>query len=1022
MGFLRTIIARPVMTTMLVVVMLVMGIYSYSHLVTELIPSLDFPVVVVTTIYPGAAPGEVESQVTKKIEDAVATLANIDELTSTSMESMSQVVVQFELEVKEDQASIDVKDKVDAIVGDLPENAEAPVITKFDIAGEAVVELAVSGPRPLPELYEIVDKRLKDRLSRVAGVAEVDIIGTQERQIRVAVRPERLRAYGLTLGDVLAVLAASNLNVPVGHITRQGGEVNVRMLGEVRDPAELADFRLNLPAGGTIPLSEVASIVDTTEEVREASAWNGEPAITVAIKKRSDGNEIAVADGVFAALDDLRGELDPDISIDLVRETASFVRESRADVLSNIAVGIVLTGLLLFLFLHDWRQTLIAAVAMPVSVVASFMLMEAAGFTLNVMSLMALGISIGTLVTNSIVVLENVSRLVNEGVEPREAAARGTGEVGVAVLASTLTNVVVFTPIAFMSGIVGRFFLQFGLTVVFATLFSLVVSFTMVPMLAGRMLRPGSGLGHGRDPFSRSIRAWDRFYVGLEGGYRRTLAWSLEHRWVPLVATGVVFAAALALFGFVGGGFFPLIDSAKVQVSIELPAGTSLARTREVADTVARELRLEPDVEGTLVKVGGEQRGIEDADIFIRLVDKRERDDSVLDFMNRIRPRLARVPDAKITVYSLGGGGGVEADVVLEVTGDEAQALTTAGGLVYALVQDIPGLVEVHSSDQSGKPEIRVLPRRQQLAGLGLLAGQVGSNLRTAYEGEQAGVYREGGQEYEVVVRFADADRGDAGYLSDLPLATSSGAVVPLADVARLEQGRGDPTILHTEKQRLVKITANIAEGSLSTKRALIDAELANLELPAGVNVKYGGDAETQDESFAAIFEALLLAIILIYIVMAAILESFIHPITVMLTLPLSLIGMAISLFLSGQEINIMSLMALVMMVGIVVNNAILLLDYTAQVRARGLGVREALLEACPTKLRAIVMANLAIALGMLPQLVSQGSGSEFRAPMAVVQIGGVLVSAVFTLYVVPVVYTMFDRLTVAGRRKTPAA
>ena len=379
MTFLRTIIARPVMTTMLVVVMLVMGIYSYSHLVTELIPSLDFPVVVVTTVYPGAAPGEVETQVTKKIEDEVATLANIDELTSTSMESMSQVVVQFELEVSEDQASIDVKDKVDAIVGDLPEDAEAPVITKFDIAGEAVVELAVSGPRPLPELYEIVDKRLKDRLSRVAGVAEVDIIGTQERQIRVAVQPERLRAYGLTLGDVLAVLAASNLNVPVGHITRQGGEVNVRMLGEVRDPAELADFRLNLPGGGTIPLSEVASIVDTTEEVREASTWNGEPAITVAVKKRSDGNEIAVADGVFAALDDLRGELDADISIDVVRETASFVRESRADVLGNIAVGIVLTGLLLFLFLHDWRQTLIAAVAMPVSVVASFMLMEAAG-------------------------------------------------------------------------------------------------------------------------------------------------------------------------------------------------------------------------------------------------------------------------------------------------------------------------------------------------------------------------------------------------------------------------------------------------------------------------------------------------------------------------------------------------------------------------------------------------------------------------------------------------------------------
>lgn len=1018
MGFLRTVIDRPVMTTMLVVVLVVMGVYSYGHLVTELIPRIDFPVVVVTTVYPGAAPGEVETQVTQRIEDEVATLANIDELTSRSMESLSQVVVQFELEMDSDQAAIDVKDKVDAITGELPEDADDPVITKFDLAGEPVVELAVSGPRPLAELYTLVDQRLKDRLSRIDGVAEVEIVGGQEREIRVAVRPERLRAYGLALGDVLGALAAGNLNVPVGHVTRGGGEVNVRMVGEVRRPAELGEFRLALPGGGSIPLAEVAEIVDTTAEAREASAWNGQPAVTVSVKKRSDGNDIAVADGVFAALDELRPLIDPDVSIDLVRESASFVRESRADVLSNIGVGIVLTGLLLFVFLHDWRQTLIAALAMPVSVVASFMLMEAAGFTLNVMSLMALGISIGTLVTNSIVVLENVSRLVDEGLAPREAAARGTAEVGVAVLASTLTNVVVFTPIAFMSGIIGRFFLQFGLTVVFATLFSLVVSFTMVPMLAGRLLRPGSGLGHGRDPISRAIRGWERLYASTAAGYRGALGWCLRRRGPTLLATAALFVGAVMLFRFVGGGFMPLVDSAKVQVSLELPAGTSLGRTRAVAADVARLLRDEPGVEGTLVKVGGEQRGIEDADVFVRLVDKRERDFSVAEFMNRIRPRLAAVPDAKVTVYSLGGGTQVEADLVLEVVGDDQAALSAAAARVHALVRDVPGLVEVHSSDEPGKPEIRVLPRRRQLAAHGLAAGRVGADLRTAYEGDEAGVYREGGQEYDVVVRFADADRDDPGYLADLPVATPAGAIVPLGDLALLERGRGDATILHTEKQRVIEVTANIATGSLSGVRAAIDPQLAALDLPAGVAVRYGGDAELQDESFAAIFEALVLAIILIYIVMAAILESFVHPLTVMLTLPLSLIGMAVSLFLSGQGINIMSLMALVMMVGIVVNNAILMLDYTGQLRARGLGVTEALLEACPVKLRAIVMANLAIALGMLPQLVSQGAGSEFRAPMAVVQIGGVLISALFTLFVIPVVYTLLDRWTVAGRRQ----
>ncbi len=1019
MSFFRTIIERPVLTTMLVVVMVVMGFYSYTHLVTELIPNVNFPVIVVTTVYPGAAPGEVETQVTKKIEDQIATLADIEDLTSTSMESVSQIIVEFALEVDQDQASIDVKDKIDAIIGDLPGNAEEPIISKYDIAGEAVVELAVSGPRPLSEIYTIVDNQVSEPLSRISGVAEIEVIGAQERQIQVAVHPELLRAYGLTLSDVLGTLAASNLNVPVGHITRDADEINVRLLGEIRDPAELADFRLTLPAGGRIPLSEVADILDTTEEIRESSTWNGQPAITVAVQKRSDANTVAVADGVFEAMDEIRAGLDPDIKVDLVQESASFVRESQADVLSNIAIGIVLTGLLLFLFLHDWRQTVIAAVSMPVSVIAAFLLMEASGFTLNIMSLMALGISIGTLVTNSIVVLENISRLVGEGVEPKEAAARGTGEIAVAVLASTMTNIVVFTPIAFMSGLVGKFFLQFGLTVVYATVFSLIVCFTMVPMLAARMIKPGSGLGHGNDLISRSIRIWENAYQGLETGYRTALTWSLRRRWVPLLVTVLIFVGALSLFGFVGGGFFPVIDASKLQVSLELPAGTSLDRTRTVAEDVAARLRQEPEVVGVLVKAGGGQRGIEDADLFVALTDKGSREASVQDFMNRIRPQLAEVPDAKITVYALGGGGGVESDLILKVVGDDPDAVREMGRQVYEIVHGIPGLVEVHSSDEKGKPEIRIRPKRLQLAEQGLLTSQIGGILRTAYEGEDAGVYRENGEEYDVVVKFDDDDRRDPAYLADLPVATPLGTTVPLGQVAELVETTGDPTILHSDKLRAVEITANIATVSLSEARRLIDAELAHLDMSPSAEVRYGGDADMQDESFQAIFEALILAIILLYIVMAAILESFIHPITVMVTLPLSLIGMAISLFFSGQEINIMSLMALVMMVGIVVNNAILMLDYVGQLRARGMGIVEALIEGCPTKLRAIVMANLAIAIGMIPQLVSSGAGSEFRAPMAVVQIGGVLISALFTLFVIPVVYTMFDRLTLAGRKET---
>ncbi|MCP4573579.1 MAG: efflux RND transporter permease subunit [bacterium] len=1018
MNLFRTFIKRPVTTTMIVVVMVVMGLYSYSHLVTELLPRINFPIVVVTTVYPGAAPAEIETQVTKKIEDEVATLANIEELTSDSMENMSQITVQFALEVDQDQASIDVKDKVDAIAADLPEDAEDPVITKFDLAGGAAIELAVTGSRPLNEIYEIVDKQIAERLSRVDGVAEVEIIGQQDREIQVAVEPARLRAYDLTLLDVLQVLSAGNLNVPVGNITRGAGETTVRMKGEVRTPEELGSFRLNLPAGGSVPLSEVAEIVDTTEEIREAASFNGKPAIGVAVKKRSDGNTVAVVEGVQAALADLEGILGDDIQISEVQESATFVRDSVADVLSNMGIGILLTGVLLFIFLHDWRTTLIAAVAMPVAVIAAFMLMEQGGFTVNVMSLMALGISIGTLVTNSIVVLENISRHMTEGADPDEAAATGTAEVTVAVLASTLTNIVVFTPIAFMSGIVGKFFLQFGMTVVFATIFSLVVSFTMVPMLAAKLMRPGKGIGHGDNIVARGARAWDRFYENLEAGYRDVLAFCLRRRWIPLSITVVLFVGGLSLLGYVGGEFVPVADQGMVQVSLEFPAGTSLERTMGQAEKVAAHLRDDPVVQGVQVKVGGETRGVEDADLLIRLLDKWDREESIDDYMNRIRPHLALIPDALVSLYILGEASGVEADLLLEVTGYEAEAVETVGGQVYDIVHGVPGMVEVQTSDRAGKPEINILPRRRHLSEQGLVASQMGGILRAAYEGEEAGVYRESGEEYDVVVKFAEEDRRDPAYLPDLPVATPLGSTVPLSEVGEIVTGIGDPTIKHSEKIRLVEITGNIGDGTLSEKRREIDEQIAAIELPAGVFINYGGNAEHQDESFQAIIEALILAIILIYIVMAGILESFIHPFTVMATLPLSLIGMAVALFFSGETINIMSLMALVMMIGIVVNNAILLLDYTAQMRAKGMGITQALLEACPNRLRPIIMANLAIAIAMVPQIMGGGGGSEYRSPMAVVQIGGVLVATVFTLFVVPVVYTLFDRLTPAGRRE----
>jgi HAE1 family hydrophobic/amphiphilic exporter-1 len=1015
MNIFRFFVRRPVLTTMILVLLIVMGFYSYQRLIIEMMPQVEFPFIVITTVYPGASPAEVESQVTKKVEDQVATIANVKNLTSYSQENVSLVLVEFELETSVDLDAIDVKDKVDAILADLPDGAEKPVIQKFDINAFPVMELAVSAPRPLQEVYEVADKVVKERLSRIDGVGEVEITGKRQREIRIEIDPERLRAYGLTPLDVVAFVGMENLNIPAGHITRGATETTLRLIGEFSDPQEISEIRLPLRSGYNIPLSEVAVVKDTVEELRESSTYNGRPVIGLSIIKRSDGNTVEVAKGVNEALADLRTILESDIDITVTSDSSTFVLDSVKDVLSNIMIGIVLTSILLFLFLHDWRQTVVAAISMPVSVIATFLLIERAGFTINIMTLMALGISIGTLVTNSIVVIENITRHIKEGMNPYDAAEHGTSEVAVAVLASTLTNIVVFTPIAFMSGIIGRFFLQFGVTVVFATLFSLLISFTMVPMLSARLLRAKAGEHHGETHmWTRFTGAWDRAYDRMAGGYRTMLETFLRRRWIPILISLVMFFFSIYLFSFVGGEFMPVIDQNIVVVKLSLPAGTSLERTQEVASRIEARMRRHEEVIGVITKIGGGQRGVEDADITLRLIKGSERDMKLNDFMNLIRTELADLPDAELAVLTESEGGN-DSDLLIEVLSNDQGKLSLIAGQVYDIVRDTEGLVEVQTSEKAGKPEIVVRPRRSQLVWRGLSPMVVGGILRTAYEGEKAGVYRETGEEYDIRVKYDERSRQDPAYLRDLPIGMPAGGTVPLSDVTILQTRTGESEIRHKDKQRMVEITANISTGSLSEARALIDAKLAELYIPPGVRVEYGGMAEIQDESFASIRTAMVLAIILIYVVMAGILESFIHPITVMITLPLGLIGASFGLFFTGQRINIFSLMAMIMLVGIVVNNAILLLDYTRQLREKGMSVRDALLEACPTRLRPIIMANLAIAVGMIPQAMS-GAGAEYRTPMAVVQIGGVLMSALFTLFVIPVAYTIMDRLTLAGR------
>ncbi|MEJ2720938.1 MAG: efflux RND transporter permease subunit, partial [bacterium] len=654
----RLAVHKPVLTTMIVLSFVVLGIFSWQRLVIDMLPEIDFPYVTITTVYPGAGPAEVETQITKKIEDEVSTIADLKNLDSISRENVSLVILEFELGVDVDIAAIEVKDKVDAIYSEFPDDVEPPVVVKFDINAFPIVDLAVSSPRPPEEVYLTVKNDIKDYLSRVSGVATIDIIGGREREIQVAVDKRLLKSYDLSLQEIVAAIASENVNIPTGRITEERKEYTLRLLGEFSNLRDLEKIRIPLE-NGSIPLESVATVIDGFKDRRDLARYNGEPTVRVSIQKRSGANTVEVSDGIFAAVDELRELLPSDYELDVAKDNSWFIKDAVKDVTKNIFIGILLTTVLLYLFLHNVRVTVVAAVAMPTSVIATFLLIDFAGFTLNILTLMALGITVGILVTNAIVVLENIIRHLRMGKTPADAAIDGTSEIALAVVASTLTNIVVFTPIAFMSGIVGQFFFQFGLTVGFATLFSLLDSFSLTPLLASRIFRsPKVAVETGSEGASihhapRRIHlldgfeaAWDRFYTSLEGLYKGSLAWALRHRLIVVGVTTLILVFSVFLLGQVGGEFMPTLDEAVISITVEMPPGSTLDETDRALKEVEAILQRQPETVSTLVSAGGPNQGVEEGTIILRIVDKSKRNLGIIDFANSLSPKLAGIPGA----------------------------------------------------------------------------------------------------------------------------------------------------------------------------------------------------------------------------------------------------------------------------------------------------------------------------------------------------------------------------------------
>ncbi|MCL4847534.1 MAG: efflux RND transporter permease subunit [Acidobacteria bacterium] len=1022
-GFLPQLaVRRPVFTTMMVALCVVMGGYSFTRLQTDLFPDVEFPFISVATVYPGASPEEVETQVTDRIEEAISTLAGIEDLRSFSQQNLSIVIVQFALDVDQDQAAIDVRDRVETVRAEMPSAVEPPVVSKFDFTSLPIMELALSGPQGVDALYELADDELRDRLSRVTGVAAVQIVGGREREVEVLVDGDRLRGYGLTLNDVVQLIGAENVSVPAGRITEPRVDVPVRVVGEYRSVVEIEDLRLLLPGGGVARLADVATVRDGFGDLTQVARFNRAPAVSLGIQKRSDANTVTTAAGIREEVDAITAALPPGASLTVVRDGSEFIRDSINDVLSNLLIGILLTTAVLFGFLHSWRGTLIAALAMPITVVATFLLVDAAGFTLNVMTLMALGITVGILVTNTIVVLENIYRHLDAGDTPAGAAATGTTEVAVAVVASTLTNVVVFTPIAFMGGIIGQFFYAFGLTVVFATVFSIFMSFTLAPLLAARLLRTGETeeVEHGR-LLGRVWRLWDRAYETSESSYRHALAWALarpRNGWFVIVLILSLSFGVMALTaGHVGGEFLPRANETGIKITIDLPPGTPIERTSAVAAIAEERLAALDDVESilmtvssggdTILTVGG---GTNRAELLVVLRDGSRRADEVI---RDVRPMLADLPDTTLLIVAIDPGdvGGGQAPIQLLISGPDSSLLRDLGGEVARRLASVPALSDVDYTVEDPRPELVFRPDRAAIADHGLTVGAIGQLVRTSIEGTVAGVFRgEAGKERDIRIRLVEDARARTAQVAGLDVRSRKG-VVPLAGLGTLEQRLTPTSIQRVDRVRSVQINAQIGAGSLTDAVAALEAVMADVPLAPGYTWRVTGDFEEFGKAAASVLVALFLAITLTYIVLAMILESFVHPFTVMLTLPLGAVGATLALFLTAATMNIFSMMAIIMLVGIVVNNAILILDYTAILRARGLGVVEALLDAAPTRLRPIGMTSIAIVFALIPQAVGTGAGAAFRMPMAVVTMGGVVLSAVFTLFLIPVIYTKLDRI-----------
>jgi HAE1 family hydrophobic/amphiphilic exporter-1 len=1042
---IKASIYKPITMLMVILTVVVFGLYTYTMMVVDLMPKFDVPVVTGTIIYQGANPEEIETTIIKPIEEQVELVDGIDYVQSICLENYGIVVAMFNMGVNVDVAANDVRSKIELAAADFPDAVQAPIISKVDINGAAIMSISFTGPLNSTELRQKVEDDIEPLFTSVPGVASVDLFGGTTRQISIELDKDKMIDRNVDISTIMGMFGQANVNLPVGEVVGKHKNTSVRTAGKFTSLDEMRDMDIPTKTG-VIKLSEIADVKDTVEKISSASRFNGINSVSLDIKKRSDANVVEVSRGVLKRLDEIQKTLPEGFELHLVYDKSEAVNEAIDNVIQNIIIAIGLTSILLLLFLGKFSTMIIAAITMPISVIGAFTLMYFAGFGINMMSLMALSSSVGLLVTNSIVVLENINNKLNLGLDPKEAAYKGTSEIMVAIMASTLTNVCVFVPIAFMKSIAGIFFRTFGLTMVFATFVSLLVTFTLTPLMAaylfkGKKLDENGNVIEGQHTIGEKLFGiFPKVLNGIRFVYLKTLSFCLS---VP----GVLFqvAALVATIFFVGAmaknyltvEVMPKQDQGMIQVKLEMPVGTNIETTDSIAHIIESRIKDVPEIVHYSMNVGGSNgmTTTNQATMRVKLLKDWEKKKmpewkgghrSTDEIVDSLRPYLADIPDAFISIKSTSASetnNNSAGDVVLEVSGLHKDSVVKASQIVMDRIKEkIDGIVDVKMSYEAGKPEIRMIPNRQALADYGVTLQTIATYNYIAVSGYEAGQFTDDGEEYDVYVRMMEKDRQSHSDIETLPIMTTKG-YVNANELFFIEDGAGPTRIDRKRKRTRVDVSMNLlpghTTGEIMGKVGKLAADMKD-EVPEGISFGFGGNADMQNDMVDEFKTAILMAIILTYILLVALLESFAQPFVIMTTIPMGAIGVILSLIVTGKALSMIALMAIVMLIGVVVNNAILLLDEANRLlRSGAMGRRSAILTAGETKFQPIVLATFASVVAQLPLAFALGGNvAAMTQPMGIASVGGLIVSAILTMYLVPTFFWLPNAVFHKAKKK----